>query len=69
MRLFLDEAPGDPLFVKTPAASATTWGIWEYTGPALAPGLHSVRLGIEPIGTPQRRLDLGWYTRVFEVRA
>jgi DMSO/TMAO reductase YedYZ molybdopterin-dependent catalytic subunit len=69
MRLFLDEAPGDPLFVKTPASSATTWGIWEYTGPALAPGLHSVRLGIEPIGTPQRRLDLGWYTRIFEVRA
>ena len=69
LRLFLDEAPGEPLFVKTRASSASTWGLWEHTFPPLAPGLHRVRLAVEPIETPQRRLKLDWYTRVFEVRA
>lgn len=67
MRIFLDEAPGDPLVVKAPASSASTWGFWEYLGPPLGPGLHTVRLRVEPIDAPQRRLDLGWYTRTFEV--
>lgn len=68
VRLFIGAGGGDPVIVKTVAATASTWGMWEYLAPPLAPGRYDVRLRVEPIQTPQRRLDSGWYARTFEVR-
>lgn len=67
LRLFLDEGGGDPVTVRAPAPHPTTWGVWEWTGPVLGPGRHTVRLRAEPIEVPQRRLKSGHYTRTFEV--
>jgi len=69
VRIFIGNAAGDPVLVRAPASTAASWGMWEYVAPPLAPGRYAVRLRVEPIETPQRRLDSDWYVRVFEVKA
>ncbi len=46
-----------------PPRTYTAWALWEYRWKPAAPGLYDISLSVPDRSVPQRRLDVGYYTR------